>query len=258
MINAEEVFTMQLARAAGKIANRFLHARGLQKADRDDVIMEALGWCWAHRAQYSLTTTLETWFMNAVRDAYKKFTKMQLPSEEDSTAQAHTADTTYQSAAAASSAQALVEALTPIDREIAQLTMAGYTYREIFKRGYPERTVRDAHQRIKQLRRLLPERELRDFIRSTARSSRAPNLDELDEAPQSQPSRIDIEIARLDFAPHAGKDCPPCFRCMWFEGFMPSGKLDTRLEIVDVEVRAAVKDTEARKIEIAQQVRYGK
>jgi len=38
---------------------------------------------------------------------------------------------------------------------------------------------------------------------------------------------------------------------------MPSGKRETRMEIEDTEVREAVKNTESRKIEIAQQVRDG-
>jgi hypothetical protein len=38
---------------------------------------------------------------------------------------------------------------------------------------------------------------------------------------------------------------------------MPSGKRETRMDIEDLEVREAVKNTEARKIEIAQQVRDG-
>ena len=82
------------------------------------------------------------------------------------------------------------------------------------------------------------------------------NLDELDES-EAQMSSIDIEIEQLDFAPPAGKDCPPCWRCMYCEGFMPDGKRATRMDIEDLEVREAVKNTEARKIEIAQQVRSG-
>jgi hypothetical protein len=38
---------------------------------------------------------------------------------------------------------------------------------------------------------------------------------------------------------------------------MPDGKRSVRMEIEDAEVREAVKNTEARKIEIAQQVRDG-
>jgi hypothetical protein len=70
-------------------------------------------------------------------------------------------------------------------------------------------------------------------------------------------SEIDVALERLDFAPPAGKDCPPCFRCMWFYGFLPGDKRSTRMNIEDIEIREAVKNTEVRKIEIAQQVRSG-
>jgi DNA-directed RNA polymerase specialized sigma24 family protein len=257
MDRAEEIFTMQLARAAGKKANKFLHARGLQKADRNDVISAALLWCWDNRANYSLTTTLETWFMNAVRDAYKNLTRGELLLSEQSIDALTGGDDTHNISAAESAVDALLGALTPVDRNIALLTMQGFTYREIWKQyGHPKKVIDDAHQRIKQLRRLLPEPELRAAVRRGV-TPRSPNLDELDDSPQSQPSSIDTEIEQLDFAPPAGKECPICWRCTWYYGFLPDGKRDTRMDIKDLEVREAVKNTEARKIQIAQQVRSG-
>ncbi len=255
--SASEVFTMQLARAAGKQANKFLYARGLQKADREDVISAALLWCWENRANYSLTTTLETWFMNAVRDAYKSMTRAELPTAEESIATLSGDDDTYNIAAAESAAEVLLAALTPGDKKIALLTMEGYTRRELVERGHSRREVDEAYQRIKQLRRLLPEHETRTALRRAGVTKPSPSLDELDEMPQAEPSAIDVEIAQLDFAPPAGKDCPPCWRCMWFEGYMPSARRSVRMKIEDADVREAVKNTEARKVEIAQQVRDG-
>jgi DNA-directed RNA polymerase specialized sigma24 family protein len=256
--SASEVFTMQLARAAAKQANRFLRSRGLQKSDRDDVIAAAMLWCWEHRDQYSLTTTLETWFMNAVRDAYKNMRRAGLPTAGESLALINGGDTTYNSAAAESSAKVLIDALTKEHKTVALATMKGYTRAEMMARGVSKRTIDEAHQRIKQLHRLLPEQ---DALAAMSRSvtPRAPNLDELDELDMHnrELSGIDIELEQLEFAPPAGKDCPPCWRCMWFEGFMPAGKRSTRMDIEDLEVREAVKNTEARKIEIAQQVRNG-
>jgi DNA-directed RNA polymerase specialized sigma24 family protein len=250
MDRAEEIFTMQLARAAGKQANRFLRSRGLQKSDRDDVISAALLWCWENRANYSLTTTLETWFMNAVRDGYKGLQRGELPLSDESIDQMASADPTYDAAAAESSAKALIDALTPVDKEIAILVMEGYTYREINKRGYSNDAINGAQKRIKQLRRLLPEESRsKRLIQTTAAAVSDDAGDQL--------SGIDAELERLEFAPPAGKECPPCWRCMWFEGFMPDGKRSVRMEIEDAEVREAVNNTEARKIEIAQQVRDG-
>jgi hypothetical protein len=250
--NATEVFTMQLARAAGKTANRFLRGRGLQRSDRDDVIAAAMLWCWENRENYSLTTTLETWFMNAVRDAYKKLRSAEVPTSDESLdgIGGGEEDPTYSAAAADSAARALIGALTPGDKSIAVLIMQGFTRRELVEGGRSRREVDEAYQRIRQLRRLVP-----DEARSRRLLQTAP-ADDADDA-DDKPSEIDMQIEQLDFAPPAGKDCPPCWRCQWYYGFLPSGKRDTRMEIEDPEVREAVKVTEARKIEIAQRVRDG-
>ncbi len=246
--NAPEIFTMQLARASAKKANRFLAARGLQKADRDDVIAAAMLWCWENRANYSLTTTLETWFMNAIRDAYKTLQRNELPTSSESMDQIGGGDETYNVAAAESSAKALLDAMTPAHKVVAVMTMQGYTKDDMIQRGVPEIDVRNARARIKQLRRLLPDLE---GVRLIARTMPPASSDDTDD----KLSEIDVALEQLDFAPPAGKDCPPCWRCCYFEGFMPAGKRDTRIDIEDLEVREAVKNTEARKIEIAQQVR---
>ena len=68
----DEAITRELARAS-KIAIRFLRKRRVALADRQDILHDAILWCLEHRDNYSLTTTLETWFINAVRDAYKRF-----------------------------------------------------------------------------------------------------------------------------------------------------------------------------------------
>lgn len=68
----DEAITRELSRSS-KVAIRFLRKRGLSLADRQDILHDALLWCLEHQDNYSLTTTLETWFINAVRDAYKRF-----------------------------------------------------------------------------------------------------------------------------------------------------------------------------------------
>jgi hypothetical protein len=248
--SAAEVFTMQLARAAASTANKFLSVRGLQKSDRDDVISSAMLWCWENRDNYSLTTTLETWFMNAIRDAYKALRRNEIPTSDESMENMGGGDETYNIVAAESSAKSLIDALTPAHKEVASLTMQGYTRAEMIEKGISKRNIDDAHQRIKQLRRLLPDLESARLISRTTAPTTSDDADD-------GISGIDTQLEQLDFAPPAGKDCPPCWRCMWFEGFMPAGKRDTRLDIADNDVRAAVKDTEARKIEIAKQVRSG-
>jgi hypothetical protein len=70
-------------------------------------------------------------------------------------------------------------------------------------------------------------------------------------------SWIDKEIERLDFPPPSGKECPPCWRCRWYDGFMPGTSKTVRMPITEPAVKQAVMETEARKIDIAQQVRDG-
>ncbi len=262
MDRAEEIFTMQLARAAGKTANRFLQMRGLQTADRDDIVSAALLWCWEHRDNYSLTTTLETWFMYSVRHAWEAWRRKEIPVSNVSLDRVGGADEAYNIAEAESAATALLSALTPVDREIALLTMQGYTRSELRERGYSTRAVHATHRRIKQLRRLLPDDKVTlKIARAAPTASSEYNADDEDltdvDSSRHDVSWIDRVVAGLDLPPKHGKNCPPCFRCMWFEGFMPDGKRSVRMDIEDKDVREAVKDTEARKIEIAQQVRDG-
>lgn len=72
----DEVITRELARAS-KIAVRFLRQRGLEFADRQDILHDAILWCLENRNNYSLTTTLETWFINAVRNMYQRYRRHQ-------------------------------------------------------------------------------------------------------------------------------------------------------------------------------------
>ena len=188
--------------------------------------------------------------MNAVRDGYKGLQRGELPLSDESIDQMASADPTYDAVAAESSARALIEALTPADREIAILVMEGYTYREINRRGYANDAINGARKRIRQLRRLMPDgSRSKRMIQTTPAAVSDDAADHL--------SGIDAALERLEFAPPAGKDCPPCWRCLWFEGYLPADKRSTRMDIKDAEVRAAVKSTEARKIEIAKRVRDG-
>lgn len=188
--------------------------------------------------------------MNAVRNAYQDLQRNELPTSADSIEFMGGADETYNRVAAESAAQALINALTQSHKAVAVLTMRGYTREEMINKGISKRVIDEAHQRIKQLRRLLPDAE---GVRLIARTMPSVSSDDTDD----QLSEIDMALEQLDFAPPAGKDCPPCWRCMYFEGFMPDGKRAVRMDIEDLEVREAVKVTEARKIEIAQQVRDG-
>jgi hypothetical protein len=255
-LNAQEVFMIELGRVS-KTAHKFLHARGLQRADRDDVISAAMLWCWENRDSYSLTTTLETWFMNTVRNAYQDLRRNELPTSDESLENLSGGeDPTYSIVAAESSAKALIDALTPTDKKVAWLIMQGFTREEMMEKGIPHDVIYAARARIKQLRRLIPDEARSKRLVQTAAWVGSDDADR-GESLGGQ-SNLDKQLERLEFAPPTGKDCPPCWRCMWFEGFMPASELrSTRMDIEDLEVREAVKNTEARKIEIAQQVRDG-
>jgi hypothetical protein len=260
--SASEVFTMQLARAGAKQANRFLMMRGLQKSDRDDVIAGALLWCWQNREKYDpLIAQLDMWFMRAVRHSWDSWRAKELPTSSESLDNMGGGDDTYNIVAAEDSAAAIVRELPPRERRVASLTMQGYSKSEMSKMGIREIDIKESRASVKRLRHLLPDASTYAVI---IRTPPAPNPDDgaddedlSDTGTPPQVSSIDRALAKLDFAPPAGKDCPPCWRCMWFEGFMPDGKRDTRMAIEDLDVREAVRVTESRKIEIAQQVRDG-
>lgn len=245
--SAGEVFVLELARVARK-ANRLV--RHLQKSDRDDVMAAALAWCWENRRTYSLTTTLDTWFVNAVRDAYKTWRRGERRTAAESMSEIPTGDTVESAVAAQQAANALAIALPPEYRQVARYEMEGYTRAEMKEAGLSHDVISEARARIKQLRRLLPD----DYgFRRALRS--APSRDSA-ERPQEM-SNIDHEIEALDFPPPSGQECPPCWRCLWFEGWLPGAHKSVRMPIVEPEIAKAVADTEARKVTIARGVRDG-
>jgi DNA-directed RNA polymerase specialized sigma24 family protein len=250
MVSPGEVFVVQLARASRR-ANHFL--RGLSRADRDDVLAAALLWCWENRESYSLTTTLETWFVNAVRDARKQWVsgnqRNRGVSLDALVNAAPTGDTTLSGAQAAEAAEKLIRALPAEYKHVANLQLHGYSRAEMMAAGASKQVIDGARSRIKQLRRLLPdEQSYRRTLRTVTLSS--------DDATDKR-SKIDRELEQLEFAPPSGKDCPPCWKCKYFEGYLPGAHRPTRMALQEPEVRVAVQETEARKIEIAKRVRNG-
>ena len=259
--NAQEVFVLQIARAGAAQANKFLMMRGLQQSDRDDVIAAALLWCWENREKYDpLIAQLDMWFIRAVRNSWRSFRSKQLPTSGESLDNMGGGDDTYDIVAAEDSAAAIVRELTPTERRVASLTMQGYTKDEMKTMGISMWHINESRAAVKRLRHLLPDASTYRVILRTPPAGALDDANDEDLSDVTTPpqvSSIDRALAKIDFPPPSGNDCPPCWRCMWFEGFMPADKRETRMEIEDQEVREAVKNTEARKIEIAQQVRDG-
>ena len=243
---AADTFVVALARASKK-ARR--HLRGLVSCDRDDVISAAILWCWANRARYDSAVPLEDWVMGAMRNARRDFHRGE---GREAALQVELLSNGDDPAAIVESqlaARQLVIALGPENHKIASLRAQGYTAAEIGTRlDISARTVQSRLKGFKRLRHLLPDpREIRTAIRAaTADSDHALH----------EPARIDHDIQRLEFAPPIGaKDCPPCWRCKYFEGYLPGKHRTHRHKIVDAEVAAAVLSTEAEKIRIATEVR---
>lgn len=247
MTSASEVFVVELARVSRK-ANRFV--RHLQRHDREEVTAAAIAWCWENRHKYSLTTTLDTWFVNAIRDAYKAWARGETRNAAEYMAEIPTGDAIEASVAAQQAANVLVGSLTPEYRQVARLEMQGHSRAEMMERGLAKHTIDEARSRIKQLRRLLPDPS--EYKIALSRQ-RYPDSDDL----HYRGGNIDREIEALDFPPSGAKECPPCWRCMWFEGWLPGEHKSVRMPIVEPEVAKAVADTETRKIDIAERVRYG-
>ena len=246
MTGASEVFVVQLARASRR-ANRFV--RDLPSADRKDVIAAALLWCWENRHNYSLTTTLDTWFANAVRDAYRQWQRGEARNYAETMTEIPTGDTTLAAVETQSAANALAQALPPAYKHVAKLELQGWTRAEMMKAGISHDVINNARTRIKQLRKLMPDdHEYRRALR-TAPSASSEHVGEI--------SGIDKEIEALDFPPPGGKECPPCWRCMYFLGFLPGEHRSVRMPIIEPEVAKAVADTEARKVTIANEVKRG-
>jgi hypothetical protein len=247
MNSAGEEFVLQLARASRK-ANFLL--RKLGRADREDVLAEALAWCWKNRDSYSITATLDTWFVGAVRNALAAWRRGETRQAATAISDIPTGDTTFAVAATQSAVEALLRGLPPEYKQVAKMEQMGMTRIEMMNAGTSKAVIDAARARIKQLRKLVPnDSEYRRVLR-------AGHVDG-DGEKQPRHSSIDKEIQALEFAPPAGRDCPPCWRCKWFEGYMPGSNKILRMPITERSVKAAVLWTERRKIRIAQEVRDG-
>jgi RNA polymerase sigma factor (sigma-70 family) len=259
MTSAGEVFVLQLARAS-RPATKFLRARNLSRDDRDDVIAAAMLWCWENRANYSLTTTLDTWFVNAVRNAYRDWRRGEARDGATEIVENMGAkDDPEYNVTLRDAVKTLAANMDEVDRAIVSLTLDGKDQREVREALNLSRTTID--RRMSKMRDTLPESaHVNTILRRVVTPATTSNYDG-DETQTEQgrkegnPSGIDKEIAALEFAPPAGKDCPPCWRCKWFEGYLPGNHVPMRMPITEADVALAVSNTEVEKIRIANEVR---
>lgn len=236
------MFVVSLARASQR-ARR--HLRGLGAADRDDILATAILWCWEHRTTYNPSVALDDWFVGAIRDARKAFERGEGRNAGELTEVLHVPDDTSRSAELQQAVENIIASMDGTDWLIVDQRLQGHDQLEISKRlNLSYRTVKG---RISKMRETIPERvDWQTVIRASAPDSYEGS---------TELSRIDREIEQLEFGPPAGQQCSPCWLCKWFEGYMPHERKSLRMELVEPEIRAAVSNTEARKIVIAQGVR---
>jgi RNA polymerase sigma factor (sigma-70 family) len=260
MNSAAEAFALQLSRASRQ-AMRFLRSRQLSKDARDDVIASAMLWCWENRDNYSLTTTLETWFVNAVRDAYRAYLRGERHGATEIVQEMGAKDDPEYNVVLQDAVRTLSSNMDEIDRAIVQLRLDDKTHKQIAMQM--SLSVPTIERRLSKLRSQIPASAHVNMILRRVVTPPTTNNYDGDETTTEQgrkeayPSHIDKEIAALDFPPPSGKECPPCWRCKYFEGYLPGEHRSVRMPIQESEVREAVLNTEIRKIEIAQEVRDG-
>jgi DNA-directed RNA polymerase specialized sigma24 family protein len=248
LTSAAEQFVISLARAS-KRARKYL--RGLAAADREDVLATAILWCWEHKTEYDPSVALDDWFIGAIRNARSAWVRGEARQSAELVQEMQGSDDPVTQAQAIEAVEAIARTLTPEENKIAELVILGHSRREIREKLGPmaNEMAGTVRTKLAGLHDLMPDfRHVSRIIRSV----RTPAVHDMSER---TPGNIDKEIAQLEFAPPRGAECPPCWKCRWFDGFLPTGKLSTQMMIKEPEVRDAVRETEARKIAIAKGVR---
>jgi RNA polymerase sigma factor (sigma-70 family) len=253
MNSAAEAFALELARASRQ-AMRFLRARGLTRDARNDVIAAAMLWCWENQDNYSLTATLDQWFLGAIRNAYRDYLRGEIRHGTTDVVESMGAkDDPEYNTMLQDAVKTLAANMDEIDRAIVQLTLDGKSQREVHTALSLD--MRTVERRLAKMRDQIPESAHANTILRRIVTPMAADMYE--GYNKDGESWIDKEIAALDFPPPSGKECPPCWRCKWFEGYMPGAGRSVRMPIQERSVKAAVLWTERRKIKIAQEVRDG-
>lgn len=247
MSTAAELFVITLARASRKAG---LYLNRMSRHDREDVLQGAIAWCWENRENYDPKLSLDEWFLNAVRDAKKLWTRHERRRGSADLDNLISPDEPSVQAEAAQARELIlkrVAAMPEMHRAIADLQLQQFTRDEIADTlKVDHNAISEVRKKLAPMQRHIPDsRTLRRVIRGKSFHGEH----------QGAPSGIDHAIAQIDFPPPSGKDCRPCWRCKWFEGYLPRGHLDHKMEIAEPDVRKAVSDTEARKIEIAKRIK---
>lgn len=246
MTSAAESFVLELARSTSRRTHRLL--RGLSKWDRDDVLSAAILTCWEEKDSYDYVQTLEDWFMQALVKARNDHRKNYRHSHEPLGDELGVPDDVIVRSSQASTAELLLRHFNADERKGLQIIENGDTRRVAKRLKWSPHQERAFRAKIRSLRQLIPDLPHLELYVPPARTL----MHKASDGHLTELSKGDRELARIDFVPEEGKDCPPCWLCKYFEGWSPARYKPTRL--VDPEVQRAAQDTETRKILIANEV----
>lgn len=239
MTSPVEAFVVELGRVSQR-GSRYL--RGLSRDDRDDVIAGALLSAWETRETYDQKTALEDWFSAHLREARRSLKRTDAFVSVERLAELVAPNNTEREVQMQEAATRFIETLEETEQEVVERLMGGERWRTIVTE------LGVSGQRVKALNSKL--RYLHDYLPNAVHAPKGPvGHRESDEA-----APIDHEIERmLRRGATTTADCPVCWRCSWFEGLLPAHYHPTAL--AEAEVSEAVRAVEARKIEIANEVR---
>lgn len=195
---------------------------------------------------YDPSVPLEDWFIEALKEARHLFKRGEHATSKELNFEMAVPDDTSIRAESLEAATIIIAAFT--DREHSLLTdlMGGASWREVIRTHHASsQEVGHVTRKLAHLRELLPER--RSLQRVVRRSTADVSMAE---------PEIDRQIAQLDLPPPIGKECPPCFRCRWFDGFL-SATYEPKSTVEEPEIQQAIWNTEAAKLRIAAEIQAG-
>lgn len=239
MSSAVEQFIIELARSSGH-ALRVLDR--VPARARSDVLAAGITNAWERRAEYEPPQLPEIWFGKFLRAAAREWRKGERGLVDITALDETVPDETSALAEMQSEIEHAINLRGPAVAEAMSELIAGRANRDV-ERSYGRHTYELARKVAGKL-----ERQLRN-PRIAQRLLRAHTT----EPDNKRLAKIDHEIARIDFPPHERAECPVCWRCMYFYGYLPTGKHEARMKIVEPDIGEAIAATEKRKMQIAEQ-----
>jgi hypothetical protein len=197
---------------------------------------------WETRETYDPKTALEDWFTEHLRAARRNLKSGSSQVSIDRLAELVAPDNVEREVQMQQAATRFLDSLEETEKEIVERLMDGERWSVVCEDvGASVKHVKALSNKLRYLRSYLPDATHAARASATRRES--------DEA-----APIDHEIERmLRRGATTTADCPLCWRCMYFDGWTAAHYAFKPL--AEAEVSEAVRAVEARKIEIANEVR---